>query len=135
MTGYTVRRSHRPENEHPEVRAAEARNITGICGTPSLPGNIWRGELINRRKDGTFYTEKMTITPVRDPDNAISNYIAIKEDVTDRRAAEEALTDQEHEAAKASGGNRADLQACSAWASRLWIASIAYSASMNVWPR
>ena len=40
----------------------------------------------------------MTITPVRDPGNAISNFIAIKEDVTDRRAAEEALRVQEREA-------------------------------------
>jgi two-component system, cell cycle sensor histidine kinase and response regulator CckA len=45
-------------------------------------GNVWRGEIINRRKDGTLYTEEMTITPVLDGDNDISHYIAIKEDVT-----------------------------------------------------
>jgi len=32
-----------------------------------LAGEVWRGELINRRKDGTHYTEQMSITPVRDP--------------------------------------------------------------------
>jgi PAS domain S-box-containing protein len=52
-------------------------------------GEIWRGEVVNRRKDGSVYTEEMTITPVRDSRGATTNYIAIKQDVTDRRAAEE----------------------------------------------
>ena len=53
-------------------------------------GNIWHGELINRRRDGTLYTEEMRITPVHDSSGEIVNYIAIKQDVTGRRAAEEA---------------------------------------------
>jgi PAS domain S-box-containing protein len=53
-------------------------------------GQVWHGELVNRRKDGTFYTEEMRITPVRDSGGEIVNYIAIKQDVTGRRAAEEA---------------------------------------------
>ena len=53
-------------------------------------GGVWRGEVINRRKDGTFYTEEMRITPVQDSEGKISGYIAIKQDVTERRAAEEA---------------------------------------------
>jgi PAS domain S-box-containing protein len=53
-------------------------------------GRVWHGELINRRKDGTFYTEEMRITPVRDAHGEIAGYIAIKQDVTERRAAAEA---------------------------------------------
>jgi len=53
-------------------------------------GRIWRGDLINRHKNGSLYTEEMTITPVRDSTGTITNFIAIKQDVTDRRAAEEA---------------------------------------------
>ena len=56
-----------------------------------LAGNIWRGELINRRKDGTFYNEEMSITPVRDATGALAHFIAIKQDVTERRSTEEAL--------------------------------------------
>jgi len=56
-----------------------------------LDGRAWHGELINRRKDGTRYTEEMTITPVRDGSGTISSFIAIKQDVTERRAAEAAL--------------------------------------------
>jgi two-component system sensor histidine kinase/response regulator len=53
-------------------------------------GQIWHGELINRRKDGSLYTEEMSITPVREGGGAVTHYIAIKQDVTARRAAEDA---------------------------------------------
>jgi PAS domain S-box-containing protein len=55
-----------------------------------LAGRAWRGELINRRKDGTLYTEESSITPVRSASGRTTNYIAIKQDVTERRAAEAA---------------------------------------------
>ena len=40
-------------------------------------GRIWHGELVNRRKDGTFYNEEMQISPVRVPNGEISSYIAV----------------------------------------------------------
>jgi PAS domain S-box-containing protein len=49
-----------------------------------LAGDVWRGELINRRKDGSHYHEEMTITPVKDEDGAISRFIAIKQDISER---------------------------------------------------
>ena len=51
-------------------------------------GRSWRRST-EQRKDGTLYTEEMTITPVRDANGATTNYIAIKQDVTERRAAED----------------------------------------------
>jgi diguanylate cyclase (GGDEF)-like protein/PAS domain S-box-containing protein len=53
-------------------------------------GKIWRGEIVNRRKDGTTYSEEMTITPViRDSGNPANRYfIAIKQDITARKIAE-----------------------------------------------
>ncbi len=62
-----------------------------------LAGRIWRGELINRRKDGTEYPEEMTVTPVRDSAGTITNFIAIKQDATNRQAAEKALRIREME--------------------------------------
>ncbi len=53
-------------------------------------GGVWHGELINRRKNGTFYTEEMRIMPVRGSHGEIVSYMAIKQDLTERRAAEEA---------------------------------------------
>jgi PAS domain S-box-containing protein len=52
-------------------------------------GREWHGDIVNRRKDGTFYDEEMRISPVRGADGEIVSYIAIKRDVTARRAAEE----------------------------------------------
>ena len=60
-----------------------------------LSGNIWHNELINRRKDGNLYFEEMTITPLRDADNEISHFIAVKQDITERKKAEEALIQSE----------------------------------------
>jgi two-component system cell cycle sensor histidine kinase/response regulator CckA len=54
-----------------------------------LAGKVWRGEIINRRKDGAFYTEEMTITPVRAESGEISKFIAIKQDITDRKQSDE----------------------------------------------
>jgi PAS domain S-box-containing protein len=54
-------------------------------------GRVWRGEVTNRRKDGTEYTEEMTITPVVSMQGEITHYIGIKQDITARRHAEEAL--------------------------------------------
>ena len=50
-------------------------------------GKIWHGELFNRRKDGTLYYEAMTITPVKDSTGVIRKYIAVRQDMSARRAA------------------------------------------------
>jgi PAS domain S-box-containing protein len=54
-----------------------------------LGGAVWQGELTNRRKDGSLYEEEMTITPVRSGDGQVSHFIAIKQDVTERRKLEQ----------------------------------------------
>lgn len=63
----------------------------GDLWTTIRSGNVWRGQVVNRRKDGTTYTEEMTITPVRNRAGEISNFIAIKQDVSDRVRYEEGL--------------------------------------------
>jgi two-component system, NtrC family, sensor kinase len=62
-----------------------------------LAGNVWHGELVNQRKDGGCYLEEMTITPVRGADGNIQNFIAIKQDVSERKRAEEALRRSQQE--------------------------------------
>ena len=56
-----------------------------------LSGKRWRGELVNRRKDGTIYHEEMTITPVQDRTGEITHFIAIKLDITERKRSEERI--------------------------------------------
>lgn len=50
-----------------------------------LSGRMWRGELFNRRKDGSIYLEELSITPVLGADGKPTHFVAIKQDVTERR--------------------------------------------------
>ncbi len=59
-------------------------------------GKVWRGEVVNRRKDGSLYTERMTITPVLESAGSggtavIRHYVAVKEDVTVLKQMEDQL--------------------------------------------
>ena len=45
-------------------------------------GNIWHGHFTNKKKDGSLYEEDATITPVKDQKGVITNYVAVKRDVT-----------------------------------------------------
>ena len=56
-----------------------------------LAGEVWHGEMINRRKDGTLYPEEMTITPMKDPRGEITHFIAVKQDITKRKQADQAI--------------------------------------------
>ena len=58
-------------------------------------GKVWHGELENRRKDGSLYVEEMTITPLRSSAGTITNFIAVKQDITRRKRAEEELRQSE----------------------------------------
>lgn len=51
----------------------------------------WQGTFHNRRKDGSLYWEAATISPIRDADGSAIHYIAVKEDITARKEAEEEL--------------------------------------------
>ena len=59
-------------------------------------GRIFKGRLVNKRKDGTLYTDEATISPVRDASGKIVSYVSVKRDVTSRLALEE----QFHQAQK-----------------------------------
>jgi two-component system cell cycle sensor histidine kinase/response regulator CckA len=58
-------------------------------------GQVWTGQLTNRRKDGRLYPEEMTITPLRNAAGEIRQYVAIKQDITQRKADEQCLRDNE----------------------------------------
>lgn len=49
-------------------------------------GDTWTGRFVNKRKDGTLYTEDATISPVRDASGAITNFVGTKRDITDQLA-------------------------------------------------
>ncbi|MFZ2430366.1 MAG: PAS domain S-box protein [Lutibacter sp.] len=58
-------------------------------------GNSWKGQMKNKTKSGKFYWEQATITPIKAETGEILSYLAIKEDITDRKKAEENLQESE----------------------------------------
>ena len=58
-------------------------------------GETWQGEMINRKKDGSLYWEAATISPVYNEDGEITHYLAVKEDISKRKAIQKALTEEQ----------------------------------------
>ena len=56
-----------------------------------LRGETWRGEIVNRRKDGSLYTERQSIVPVRHGGDEITHFIAVKEDISEQKLRQESL--------------------------------------------
>jgi PAS domain S-box-containing protein len=88
MTGYSVEevvgqtpRLYRSAATPPEVY----REMWAMLAA----GQPWRGELLNRRKNGTTYWSRLSITPIRDQTGAITDFVGINEDITERVQAEE----------------------------------------------
>jgi PAS domain S-box-containing protein len=70
-----------------------------------LSGEVWHGEISNRRKDGSLYLEEATITPVRATGGEISHFVAIKVDITERKSSELELRRLNRTLATLSGCN------------------------------
>jgi PAS domain S-box-containing protein len=70
---------------------AQDPEVYGDLWNTVLAGREWRGELHNRRKDGSLFWESATISGLRDPDGRIRHLVAIKEDISERKRLEEEL--------------------------------------------
>lgn len=56
-----------------------------------LGGGEWRGEILNRRKNGELYWERQVISPITDAEGNISHFIGVKEDISEQKRGEEEL--------------------------------------------
>ena len=65
-------------------------------------GNEWRGEFQNRKRNGELYWEFTSISPIKDKTGIITNYIAIKEDITERKKLEDGLVKAKEKAEAAN---------------------------------
>jgi diguanylate cyclase (GGDEF)-like protein/PAS domain S-box-containing protein len=72
-------------------------------------GQVWRGEFINRRKDGSEYVDAAIIAPVREADGRIGHYLAIQQDVTAQKRADAEINRLAHYDALTGLPNRALL--------------------------
>ncbi len=83
IRGRSLRESARSEVQGEDFYAEMEQQI--------FDGKPWHGELINRRKDGSFYYEEQTITPVLDEDGNIAHFICVKTDISARKKMEAEL--------------------------------------------
>jgi PAS domain S-box-containing protein len=95
VTGYTQE----------EIRGQNPRILKSGFTTPAeyrdlyqtiTEGGEWHGEFRNKRRDGTLFWERVSISPIRDTSGVITHFIAVKEDIT----AQKALEDQFRQAQK-----------------------------------
>jgi len=89
MTGYT---QSEVLGQNPRILKGEdgLTDYTEMWQTLSL-GQQWRGDFHNKRRNGEFFWERAAISPILSQDGTITNYLAVKEDITDRKAVEDAL--------------------------------------------
>lgn len=91
LTGYSAEEA-RGRNPRELVKStAHDQEFFHKLWSTILSGEVWRGQMINRRKDGSLYPEGQTITPVKDATGAVTHFIAIKRDLTEQRKLEEQL--------------------------------------------
>jgi PAS domain S-box-containing protein len=60
-----------------------------------LAGNVWRGEIKNKRKNGQEFWESASISPIKNEAGEITHFVAVKEDITERKKTREALRERE----------------------------------------
>lgn len=94
-------------------------------------GKPWRGFLNNRRKDGSLYIEFAVITPVKDTEGRITHYLAVKEDITDKRRMSEDLAHYRAHMEELVAQRTAELERAKRSAELASAAKSAFLASMS----
>jgi len=89
VTGYT---SDEAIGQNPRVLRGDTNiEVHRELWATISAGRVWEGEFHNRRKDGTYFWEHATISPIRDASGEITHYMALKEDITEKRSLEQQL--------------------------------------------
>ncbi|HOD04443.1 MAG TPA: diguanylate cyclase [Anaerolineaceae bacterium] len=90
VTGYTL---EEVQGQNPRVLKSgeQGPDFYRNLWVTIMSGDTWQGEFHNRRKDGTLYWEASTISPIRRRDGQITHFVAVKEDITARKEAQDAL--------------------------------------------
>ena len=87
LTGYTFEEAYGKNPRILNSNQTDPKVIAELWERLSN-GDKWQGEFINKKKNGNKYEEFAIITPIRNADNAITHYVGIKEDITDRKLKE-----------------------------------------------
>ena len=94
-------------------------------------GLPWKGEFYNKRKDGTEYVEFAIITPLRRSDGSITHYVAVKEDITEKKRLGIELDTHRHHLEDLVAMRTAELSAARHQAEAANLAKSAFLANMS----
>jgi len=94
LTGYSVAESLGNKPSIVKSGAHSDAFYQGLWDTIT-DGGEWRGEFYNKKKSGEFYWESASISPVKNDEGTTTHFVAVKEDITDRKLAEQALRESE----------------------------------------
>ena len=72
-------------------------------------GHAWQGEFYNRDKNGREYTEHAIITPIRSPNGTVTHYVAVKDDITEKKQLTQELEAHRHHLEELVGERTAQL--------------------------
>ncbi|MFH0726927.1 MAG: response regulator [Pseudomonadota bacterium] len=89
-TGYTLTEAIGKHTRVLKSGHTPAETYTQLWETITT-GKEWRGEFLNKKKNGELYWESASISPVKNADGVITNFLAVKEDITGRKRLEERL--------------------------------------------
>lgn len=92
LTGYTASESI---GQNPRFLKSGKQDVEfyKILWDTILSGSEWKGEIHNKKKNGDLFWESTSIAPIKNEEGKLISFIAIKEDITDRKLTEKALTE------------------------------------------
>ncbi|BBO84585.1 hypothetical protein DSCO28_51510 [Desulfosarcina ovata subsp. sediminis] len=93
-TGYTLEEA---VGQNPRILKAGTMDPSIYAGMwqALTAGRVWAGELHNRRKNGEYFWESASISPIRDKHGETTHYLAVKEDISGRKQMEAELLEKE----------------------------------------
>ncbi|WP_341744500.1 PAS domain S-box protein [Azonexus hydrophilus] len=96
-----------------------------------LRGESWQGQLTNRNRQGEIFYEFAVISPIREPDGRVTNYLAVKQDITERKRIGEELDRHRHHLEELVSQRTAELECAMAAAEVANRAKSAFLANMS----